>query len=249
MELKRFTSEDDLSRAAADLIVEEAREAVARCGTFTLALSGGRTPKRLYELLAKPPRSEQIPWKRIHIFWGDERCLPPDHGQSNFALADKNLLAMVPLPEENIHRMQGEVRPPEEAASLYEQHLRAFFGLGPHDMFPGFDLTLLGVGPDGHTASLFPESPALFEARPWVVASQAPPDAIAPVPRLTLTLPVLNTSKTVLFLVVGEEKRQVVKAVAENQMAAAREFPAARVIPRGRLLWFVDEAAYPRVLH
>lgn len=244
MEVERFQNEEDLAQAAAEFVVSRAGEAVHRSGKFTLALTGGQTPRRLYELLARPPLSERIPWTRVHFFWGDERCVPPDHKDSNYNLAYQALLSLVPALPENIHRMPGEVTPPDQGAVRYEQDLWNFFDLAHGHAFPGFDLTILGLGTDGHTASLFPESEALYEARPWVTSAFPPPDHGPAVPRLTLTFPALNASKAVLFLVTGAAKRPAAKKIIEDPALAARRYPAARIQPRGRLYWFLDAAAY-----
>jgi len=242
MEIRRFKNIEECSGAAAWFIVEAGHDFINRQGFFTLALSGGRSPRKLYEALAQPLFSERIPWKRVHFFWTDERCVTPDHAHSNFRLAMDTFLSVVPIPEENIHRMPGEVVPPEEAAAEYEKTLKDFFGCGPDQPFPGFDLALLGLGQDGHTASLFPESEALFEAKRWVVQTPPPPGVEPAVSRLTLTIPALNASKNVIFLVSGPDKEAVVKKVFENPPVAARDYPAARIQPRGKLTWFLDES-------
>lgn len=249
MDIRIFDTETELSRAAADLAAEQAKEAVSRTGRFTLVLSGGRTPQGLYEQLALPEYTERIPWKRTHIFWADERCVPPTHPDSNFGQAEKAFLSQAPIPLDHIHRMPGEAARPEEAAARYEQTLRDFFGAKPGDMCPGFDLVILGVGADGHTASLFPDGPAVVEARPWVTPSPAPDGAQPPVTRLTLTLPVINASRFVLVLAVGAEKQAIVQQVAHDPFGASRHYPAARVMPRGELAWFVDAAAAPASRH
>jgi len=245
MEIRRFKNNEEMSGAAAWFIVEATRDFVNQQGFFTLALSGGRTPKKLYEALAQPLFSERVPWKRVHLFWTDERCVSPDHAHSNFRLARDKFLSVVPVPEENIHRMPGEVVPPEEAAARYEKTLEEFFGCGPDQPFPGFDLALLGLGPDGHTASLFPESEALFEAKRRVVPAVPPPGAEPDVGRLTLTIPTLNASKNVIFLVSGPGKEAVVERIFENPPVAARGYPAARIQPRGKLVWFLDQSNEP----
>ncbi|MCG2784211.1 MAG: 6-phosphogluconolactonase [Anaerolineae bacterium] len=210
-----------------------AQQAVAARGRFSVALSGGSTPRALYERLASAEFSGRIPWRDIHLFWGDERCVPPDHADSNYRMTAESLLRRVPLPAENIHRIQGELAP-HEAAAHYEAGLRAFFGGAPV-----FDLVLLGMGDDGHTASLFPDSPALAESARWAVAVEhtSPPPPL--VSRVTLTFGVFNAARRVVFLVTGAGKAQ---KLAEIRRGA--DLPAGRIRPpNGDLLWLVDEAA------
>jgi 6-phosphogluconolactonase len=189
----------------------------------------------------------RVDWSRVHVFWGDERCVPPDHPDSNYRMAREALLDRVLLPEANVHRIEGELGP-EEAAVAYERTLRAFFvehsGEGGGAAAPRFDLILLGMGKDGHTASLFPGHPVLEETKRWVAAVAVP--AIAPaLPRVTLTLPVLNVAGGVTFVVAGREKREVLRAVLDNPETARDLYPAAMIQPRGRLTWLLDEAAHP----
>lgn len=215
---------------AAQLFVQQA---VAARGRFSVALSGGSTPRALYERLASAEFSGRIPWQDVHLFWGDERCVLPDHADSNYRMVAESLLGQVPLPAENIHRIHGELTP-HEAAAHYEVGLRAFFG-----STPVFDLALMGMGDDGHTASLFPDSPALAESACWAVAVEhtAPPPPL--VSRVTLTFEVFNAARRVVFLVTGAGKAQ---KLAEIRRGA--DLPAGRIRPpSGDLLWLVDEAA------
>ncbi|MCG6916021.1 MAG: 6-phosphogluconolactonase [Deltaproteobacteria bacterium] len=241
-EIRTYPSLEDLSRAAADYICETAEEAIKERNIFTLVLSGGSTPRLLYEELASQPISPRIDWQRTHLFWGDERFLPPDHPDSNFALAFKSLISKVDLPPSNINRILTESRSAHAAAEAYEETLRHFFrppAGSEEDMnFPSFDLVLLGLGRDGHTASLFPGDAALEETYRWVVAVDGA-TASPPVPRITLTLPVLNQADCVVFLVSGSRKKGVFEEILNNPATAA--YPAARVRPSGRLLWFIDE--------
>jgi 6-phosphogluconolactonase len=234
----------DLSFAAAEYISELAETAVNNRGIFTLVLSGGNTPRLLYEHLAKEEFAERIPWQHTHLFWGDERCLSPDHPDSNFALASKALISRVPVPSENVHRISAETAPPKAAAESYERTLREFFqiagGRGTSPSFPSFDLVLLGLGADGHTASLFPGDVVLEEKTSWVLAVRGT-SASPPVLRITLTLPVINEARCVLFLASGSKKRKVFREILDNPKAAAQLYPAARVRPSGRLLWFIDQ--------
>jgi 6-phosphogluconolactonase len=227
----------DLNRRAADCFTALAEEVAARSASFTVALSGGSTPKPLYALLASDGYKERIPWPRVHLFWGDERCVPPDHPQSNYRLVRESLLARVKITTENVHRMQGE-KDPAVAALEYEAVLKEFFRL-PAGALPHFDLILLGIGEDGHTASLFPESGALEATEGLVTACYV--DKLK-AHRLTLTLPVLNAGKHIVFLVAGRSKAAIVKQVLKTK--GASELPAARVRPSaGRLLWLLTADA------
>jgi 6-phosphogluconolactonase len=232
-DFKVFADLETLSLAAADLVARAAKEAVDSRGRFSMALSGGHTPRRLYELLAQ---SGDLPWKHVHCFWGDERCVPPDDLASNYRMAAEALLTKVPIADVNVHRIHGE-GPPEEAARLYEEELRRFFAGAP-----SFDLVLLGVGDDGHTASLFPGSETLSELKRWVAAVRAPAGTL-PEHRITLTLPVLNAARRVFFLAAGERKAPVVEAIMGNPSSAALAYPAARVDSAGEVLWLLDREA------
>ncbi len=228
-----FASPVRLARAAAETIVETLRTAVTERGRASFGLTGGSTPRPLYRLLAAEYRSA-LDWQQVHVFWGDERHVPHDAADSNYRLAAETLLAGLPVAEAHVHPAPTGGTP-EADARAYEQTLRAFFGDRP-----AFDLVLLGMGADGHVASLFPGSPALGETERWVVATEAPP--ASPVrERLSLTLPVLSAARTVLFLVAGEQKADAVGAVFRDP---DRSPPAERVGAQERLLWFVDEAAY-----
>lgn len=193
-------------------------------GVFRVALSGGHAPKRLYEMLAAKPLVEAIDWQRTEIFFGDERCVAPESEQSNYKMARETLLARAPIPADKVHRIEGENPDPDAAARTYERALRVAFGIPPGEA-PSFDLILLGIGPDGHTASLFPGMASLEETRRLVVSSPAGQEPL--VPRVTLTLPVLNAAQHVLFLAPGAEKAQIVaRALAEEQPSS---LPAACV--------------------
>jgi 6-phosphogluconolactonase len=241
-EIRCFPKLSDLSRAAAEFICEIAEEAIKERNIFTLILSGGSTPRLLYEELASQAISKRIDWQHTHLFWGDERFLPADHPDSNFALAFKALISNVDLPPANINRILTESRSVHAAAEDYEKTLRHFFrtsaGNKEDTHLPSLDLVLLGLGQDGHTASLFPGDEALEEKNRWVVAVDGV-RASPPVPRITLTLPFLNKADCVIFLVSGSRKKEVFEEIMNNPGTAA--YPAARVIPSGRLLWFIDE--------
>lgn len=227
----------ELSRGAAALVVKRARQAVSERGSFTLALSGGKTPLGLYEMLGQPPHLSQMPWAHTYFFWGDERCVPPDQPQSNYGAAYATMLSKAPIPPENVFRMRGEL-PSVEGAEAYQLTLKEFF-VRPRAEFPIFDLILLGMGANGHTASLFPGSKLLEEQERWVVA--VPPGGEPPISRLTLTLPVLNHAREVLLLVSGENKREAVHNILERPEQAAR-YPAALVHPQERLIWMLDDS-------
>jgi 6-phosphogluconolactonase len=224
-----------LAREAAQLLTNLSEEAVESRGRFSVALSGGSTPGALYRLLAGAPYRDQIPWKQIHLFWGDERCVPPDDPGSNFRLAEDALIAQVPIPSENVHRVLGELYP-ERAARAYVKEMEEFF-CGPRTRF---DLVLLGLGDDGHTASLFPQSAALQETERLAVAVEAH-YGDRPAYRVTLTLPAINTARQIWFLVMGQNKAEIVQAVLEGR---AKGLPAQRVQPTaGQLTWLLDAAA------
>jgi 6-phosphogluconolactonase len=232
-----------LMRAAADRVVGLAVSAIAARGRFNWALAGGSTPEALYRLLASPDYVGCIDWTRVHFFWGDERCVSPDHPESNYRMARLALLDTLAPPPENIHRMAGELLPPL-AAERYEAELERCFGLRVGEGFPELDLILLGMGGDGHTASLFPGTPGLAENRRWVIANLIEPLGVT---RLTLTFPVLDAAANVLFLVAGADKAERLAQVLSG--ASAQEpLPAQRVRPRRQAPeWLVDAAAAARL--
>lgn len=222
-----------LAETAAARVEDSARAAVQRDGRFLLALSGGSTPAALFRLLASPDRRERVPWRQTHVFFSDERCVPPDDPQSNYRMAQELLLGSVPVPAAQIHRWQGEAPDPAEAAGWYARGLVEIAGTPPR-----LDLVLLGMGPDGHTASLFPGDAALAVADAWTAASSEPHQGLR---RLTLTYPTLNAARQVIFMVAGADKRAALRrALAEPPDTA---LPAARVHPAaGALEWLVDAA-------
>jgi 6-phosphogluconolactonase len=224
-----------LAEEAARHFATQAREAVGTHGRFSVVLSGGSTPEGLYRRLGQPAYRDQVPWDAVHLFWGDERCVAPDHPESNYRLAHDTLLEHVPIPPDHVHRMRGEGEP-DAAARAYARALEDFF-CGPH---PRFDLVLLGLGEDGHTASLFPGSHALEETERLVVAVEADYGS-RPTCRLTLTPPALRAARHVLFLVTGAGKASILAQVLTGE---AGELPAMRVAPTaGEVTWLVDEAA------
>lgn len=234
-EIRVFGDARALARGAAEWLC-----ALAGAGgrDFAVCLSGGSTPRRLYGLLAQPPLARRFPWGRVHWFWGDERCVPHDHPASNYGMVREALLLRAPIPAANVHPIATEGRSPAQAAAAYEATLQRLYGAEEIARErPLFDVTLLGIGEDGHTASLFPGAPALEERRRWVVAV----DGARPEPRITLAFPILNSSRDVAFLASGEAKRAIVR----RAQAGDRALPAARILPAGRLHWFTDRAASP----
>ncbi len=221
-----------LARLAAAAIAGRATAAAVARESFSVALAGGSTPRRTYQLLAEPPHRESVPWARVQVFFGDERCVPPDDADSNFRMAREALLDRVPVPRERIHRIRGEAPDPVEAAAEYQAELRA--ALGPAARL---DLVLLGMGPDGHVASLFPASDALEETSRLALAVVAPKP---PPRRITLTLPALCAAAEALFLVAGADKAERVAEVLSGREPA---LPASRVQPEGGTLWLLDAAA------
>jgi 6-phosphogluconolactonase len=224
-----------LCRMAAEEFQRAAESAIAHTGRFTVALSGGTTPRGVYSLLAEKYRD--LPWKKIHFFFGDERCVPPDHPDSNYRMANETLLSRAAVPPENVHRFRTELAP-EAAAQDYENQLREFFHLAAGER-PRFDLVLLGLGEDGHTASLFPGTAALNESARLAAANWVEKLHTF---RLTLTLPVLNHAAEMVFLVSGAGKSEVLKEILGSSGQAS--FPSQRIQPEnGRLLWLVDQDA------
>jgi 6-phosphogluconolactonase len=228
-----------VARAVAEVVVETANRAVDRSGRFAIALSGGATPRRLYRLLAAPGEAERIPWEAVHVYWGDERCVPPVDPESDYLMAKETLLDHVPIPEGRVHRIRGE-EDPAAAATAYERLLRRAFGVShgsPREATGArFDLVLLGLGEDGHTASIFPGTPAVHESERWVVAVDA---GVSPRRRITLTPPLLNAAAHKVFLVTGAAKAQVLARVLEGPFEP--DILPAQVIEGAD--WFVDAAA------
>ena len=239
--IRIFESSEDLARAAAEECVRLALDAVKARGGFSIALAGGSTPKRLYTLLASEqyPPSTRFPWERTHFFWGDERHVPPDHADSNYRMAFETMLSKVPVVPSQVHRIKSENLDAAKAAQTYEEDLLQYFRL-TQGTWPQFDLVLLGLGPDGHTASLFPETEVLDEmarlaAAVWVPKFQSW--------RITLTAPLLNHAAHVLFLVSGKDKAEALRAVLQGDFEPHR-FPAQLIRPaQGSQQWLVDRDA------
>ncbi|HJQ31161.1 MAG TPA: 6-phosphogluconolactonase [Pyrinomonadaceae bacterium] len=231
-----FADPEAVADAAARRIVELARGAIDERGAFSIALSGGSTPRRVYELLAGDEFRGQVDWKSVHVFFGDERTVPADHAESNYRMANEALLSRVGLPPENVHRIEG-LGDAAANASAYESVMRGFFGDAD---WPRFDLVMLGMGDDGHTASLFPGTVALSEQRAWVVANWVEKFQTW---RITLTAPAINAARRVLFLVTGAGKAERLREVLKGERDPAR-LPSQLIAPReGTLEWFVDRAA------
>jgi 6-phosphogluconolactonase len=230
---------EELSERAAGHVARTLEERAAINSRITLVLSGGTTPGPLYARLATEPFRELIPWHRLHLFWGDERCVPPDDPASNYRMAQEALISRVPIPAQNVHRMPAELSEPIRAAEAYEAELRRFWNV-PSVEWPRFDLVLLGIGADGHTASLFPGSTALDETTRWVAAPYI--DRFKS-HRVTLTLPVFNHADQVCFLAAGKEKAPIVKAVVEGDRRTT-PLPAQLIQPAtGRVVYFLDADA------
>lgn len=251
-----------LAREAASRFIALARGAIAARGKFSVALSGGSTPRDLYARLASPEFAPQVDWRRVQFFWGDERAVPPDHPDSNYRMANETLLARVPVPSQNVHRILAE-EPPADAARAYEQALRNYFQLDA-DRFargqtrmdennprasaairvPSFDLVLLGLGANGHTASLFPHTPVLHETTRWVAAEYI--DEVK-MWRITLTAPVIKAADNILFLVAGADKAATVRAVLRGAYRPD-DLPAQLIQPtNGRAVWLVDADAASQI--
>ena len=226
----------DLFHAAAEEFISVGRSAIGAQGRFTVALSGGSTPKALYSLLAT--NYATFPWNRVFLFFGDERHVPPTDPESNYRMVNEALLTKITIPSENVFRVSGENPDALAAAADYEAQVRRFFALKPSE-FPRFDLILLGVGPDGHTASLFPDSEALEEKTRLVVANWV---AKFNTHRITFTFPVLNHANEVMFMAIGADKADMLQQILEGK--SSPPLPSQRVQPsEGKLLWMLDEAA------
>ncbi len=237
MQVVIYPDTNTLSHAAAEYIVQCATEAIANHGRFSIALSGGSTPRVLYGLLGAEPYRSQIDWALVEIFWSDERCVPPDSKDSNYSLAQEVLLSKIPISASQIHRMPADKADRDAASLEYTQEMQSVFGT---DGIPSFDLLQLGMGPEGHTASLFPHQESLQEQQRLVMPVTVPKP---PPPRLTFTPPLLNAAHHILFLVTGADKADAVQAVLESGYQPD-EYPAQIVRPpHGEVTWMLDTAA------
>jgi len=224
-----------LIEAAAELFVKSAQTAVDEHGEFTVALAGGHSPKPLYTLLAQPPYSKQVPWEKTHVFWGDERCVPPDDPRNNATMASQALLSHLTVPPDHVHPIRCH-ESPGLGAKGYESILAEHF-LGT---VPRFDLILLGLGQNGHTASLFPYTPILGERERWVKELFLPEEEVW---RVSLTIPLINNGATIIFLVYGSEKSEILRKVLEGPHEPNR-YPAQFIQPvNGKLIWMIDSKA------
>ena len=225
-----------LAEAGVEIFSAESRNTLIKRSFFSFAVSGGSTPRLMHQLLAKEPYLSSIPWARLHVFWVDERCVPEEDQASNSGTAKRDLFDKVPIPGNHIHPMPGNI-PPQEAENGYQKELKAFFQRGDYN-WPVFDLVFLGVGADGHTASLFPGQQSLKATDKWVLAVKGgDPDVY----RLTLTLPVINATRKAVFLVSGKKKAEIVKRIFHGRQS---ELPAQMVRPvSGELIWLLDEGA------
>lgn len=244
-----YRDPEELALKAARRFARLADQYVIGCGRFTVALSGGSTPRAMFSLLAERPFADTVPWASIYFFWGDERCVPPDHPDSNYRMASETLLSKVPVPSQNIFRIPAETPEPELAAESYAATLSRFFlagsgaiesGTAPLSNLPRFDLVFLGMGPDGHTASLFPHTTALRAGQKIVVANYVEKFKAH---RITLTAATINNARNVTFLAAGEDKAEALKNVLEGDYQPDL-YPSQLIRPaNGTLLWMVDEAA------
>jgi len=244
-----YRDPEELALKAARRFARLADQYVVGCGRFTVALSGGSTPRAMFSLLAAHPFADTVPWSSIYFFWGDERCVPPDHPDSNYRMANETLLSKVPVPAQNVFRMPAEQREPARAAEEYAAAVTEFFvndggatksGTAPLSNLPRFDLVFLGMGPDGHTASLFPHSAALTAHEQIVVANYVEKFKGF---RITLTAATINNARNVTFLAAGTDKAEALKSVLEGPYEPDL-YPSQMIHPvNGTLLWMVDEAA------
>lgn len=235
-DIRVLESDQEVARAAANCFVDIALSSISALGRFSVVLPGGSTPQRTYELLASEKYRDRIPWPKVHIFFGDERCVPPTDAASNYRMAHEAMISLLPIPARNVHRMAGEGDAVANA-SLYQSELQTFFD---QSEWPRFDLVLLGMGDDGHTASLFPGTKALSETEAWVLANWVEKLNAY---RITLTAPAINHAANVVFLVTGAGKakslHQVLRGARDPQ-----KLPAQLIQPvDGSLLWLVDKAA------
>jgi len=232
--IKIFPSSESLSQEVTQHFILKANDAIKTKGRFSVALAGGSTPQKSYQLLASPLNANHVNWSKVHLFWGDERCVPPDDNESNYHMVKETLLKQIDIPASHIHRMEGELNP-ENAAHRYQNLLKDFFG-----EIPQFDLVILGMGADGHTASLFPGTEALHETSDWVSANYV--DKLAAW-RITLTYNIINHAHTITFVVSGANKAETLNKVLEGQYKPDL-YPSQRIQPdHGELNWYIDKNA------
>lgn len=233
---KVFSDSTQLAQAAAQMVIESAACAVAEKGNFHLVLSGGSTPGEVYSLLSQEPYRSSIDWKHVHLWWGDERCVAPEHPESNYRKANELLIRYLDIQKDQIHRIPAELAP-ADAANLYQQEMQMCFS---GSAFPKFDLILLGIGEDGHTASLFPGTKALLENKRWAVENYVEKMHIW---RITLTYPAINAASKVVVLVSGTSKAKIIQRIFDHS-ARSKKYPIQSVNPsQGKMQWLCDESA------
>jgi len=230
----QYSDHEAMSAAAAEQIVEIINDTVDDKGSFAMALAGGGTPRRVYDLLATKYHDD-IPWNSVHIFWGDERFVPHNHPDSNFLMVYDMLISHIPIPQDNIHGVPTDAYSPEHAAKTYEKTIRRFF---VEQDLPSFDLIILGIGTDGHTASLFPGDSSLHKNTQLVMTVPAP--LLSPhVPRITFTLPLINNATNILFIVSGDKKNAIVYDIINEKSSSIDKYPAAMVNNKKGPIWFL----------
>ena len=244
-EIRIFPDLEQASEALAKEIAFLSKDILRHHSSFTLALSGGKTPDRLYQIFGER-YAGFFDWSGVHLFFSDERVVPFTHQESNYALVNRTLLQKIPIPRSNIHPMPVDIDPPQKAAEAYDRDLRAFFGCEgaafSTEEKDTFDVMVLGLGEDGHTASLFPESDVLEEEQLWVKDVQAP-ETVRPRKRLTLTYPVINKSKYIFLLVAGKNKRGIVQKILKSGRENRQGFPAEKIKAVGKISWYLDREA------
>lgn len=246
MEIKEFDEHIKMSAKAAEHIIELADECVKDHGYFTVALSGGNSPLQIYDRLGDPPLRDKMPWAKTLIFWGDDRYLSPYDRESNYRMAYDAMISKIKIPRENVIRIPTEVAPIEAAAALYETIMRKIFvklrAIDREKKLPVFDLVILGVGKDGHTASLFPGHKAVNEKEKWVTFVKAHA-RITLRERITITLPIINAARNIMFIISGEGKGEMIKSILSDRKQG-KIYPANMIKPDGKTVWFIDKNIY-----
>jgi 6-phosphogluconolactonase len=246
MQIKEFDAMIKMSEKAAEHIIQLANKCVDERGVFTVALSGGNSPLQIYDRLGDPPLRDKMPWARTLVFWGDDRYISHIDRESNYHIAYEAMLSKVSMPPENIFRIPTEIKPIEDAAALYERIMRKVFvslrAIDPAKKLPVFDLVILGVGKDGHTASLFPGHRAVNEKEKWVTFVKAHA-RITLRERITITLPIINAARNVMFIISGEGKGEIIKDIFSDKKGS-KIYPATMIKPDGQTVWFIDKNIY-----
>jgi len=239
--VKRFPDREKLSRDAAEVVSATLIKNVEEKGRGTIVLSGGNTPCLLYEYLSEDMYASKIPWEKIHLFWGDERYVPINHSENNYNTVHTLFISKLSIPSSNIHRIKTELTPPEKAALGYEKELKELFEISGREgagELPEFDIVLLGIGNDGHTASLFPGGREL-DVKERMICAVTAPEQYEQKERITMTLPLINNASKIMFLVSGPGKSSVVARILNNRDTSADMYPAARVRARNELTWYL----------